>query len=574
MLTRAIVRGLITRYTQPAAPSLWWLQWTPWLGLIFVFVCLGPTAAMAQCSGIASTPAAAADCAAHATPLDTVAALDPSHPYTLAELIDIAEHNNPRTRIVWEQAKQKADQLGIAKSAYYPVLAGVAAFSDERVISPFPKPAAPRGYTMVEIPSVVPEVTLDYLLFDFGRRGAKVDAATAEKLAAGANFIYANQQVAFNVASGYYQLLTQQERLEAAQQTLKTAQTTQDAAEAQLLNGRSTLPDVLNARAETSQAVFDLESADGDEKIARVTLTETLGVEPSPNITIDGQKNTPLPDTLTMPIDALIDRAMADRPDLMAQAAQIRATDDAIRAARSEYLPKVVLSGNAAYTSVWPTTDFGELGNANQATWSGALSVEWQIFDGGARKNELAEARSRKREAQDELREKRDQATREVWTAYIAFRTALRKQQAAVALLESANSSYSASLEAYKFGVKNLVDVLTAERQLAQARYSSVAARSQLFLEAVNLEFSTGNLLRPLPRATKTSTRNPRMANHDDPKHCDLRSSDLHSVRRLQPCAVDRYYRLLLSRLDALPDYRNYSRFHPAISALALSFRI
>ncbi len=441
--------------------------------------------------------------------MDTVAKLDPTHPYTLAELIDIAEHNNPRTRIVWERAKQKADELGIAKSAYYPVLAGVAAFSDQRIIEPFPKPLSPRGYNMIEIPAIVPEVTLDYLLFDFGKRGAKVDAATAEKLAAGANFIQANQQVAFAVASAYYKLLTQQERLEAAQQTLKTAQTTQDAAEAQLLNGRSTLPDVLNARAETSQAVFDRESADGDEKISRVTLTETLGVEPSPDIIIDGEKTAPLPDALTMPIDALIARAMTDRPDLMAQAAEIRAADDAIRSAKSEYYPKIVLSANAAQTSIWPTVDYGELGNASQPTWSAALTVEWRLFDGGARKNEVAAAKSQKRAAQDELREKRDQTTREVWTAYIAFRTALRKQQAAVALLDSANASYSASLEAYKFGVKNLIDVVTAERQLAQARYSSVSARSQLFLEAVDLEFSTGNLLRPQPPATKTSTPQP-----------------------------------------------------------------
>jgi outer membrane protein len=459
----------------------------------------------AQCAGLASTPGAAADCAAHAIPLDAVAKLDPTHPYTLAELIDIAEHNNPRTRIVWERAKQKADELGIAKSAYYPVLAGVAAFSDQRIIDPFPKPLAPRGYVMVEIPAVVPEVTLDYLIFDFGRRGAKVDAATAEKLAAGANFILANQQVAFAVASAYYKLLTQQERLEAAQQTLKTAQTTQDAAEAQLLNGRSTLPDVLNARAETSQAVFDRESADGDEKISRVTLTEAVGVEPSPDIIIDGEKTAPLPDALTMPIDALIARAMADRPDLMAQVAEIRAADDAIRSAKSEYLPKIVLSANAAQTSIWPTVDYGELGNASQPTWSAAVAVEWRLFDGGARKNEVAAAKSQKRAAQDELREKRDQTTREVWTAYIGFRTALRKQQAAVALLDSANSSYSASLEAYKFGVKNLIDVVTAERQLAQARYSSVSARSQLFLEAVDLEFSTGNLLRSQPPATKTT---------------------------------------------------------------------
>jgi len=508
-MTRAIVGNLVTRYTQPLTRLERRGPGVLLLSLFLVFACLTPKITRAQCAGIASTPGAAADCAAHAIPLDTIAKLDLTHPYTLAELIDIAEHNNPRTRIVWEHAKQKADELGIAKSAYYPILAGVAAFSDERIINPFPKPLAPRGYTMTEIPAVVPEVTLDYLIFDFGKREAKVDAATAEKLAAGANFIQANQQVAFAVASAYYKLLTQQERLGAAQQTLKTAQTTQDAAEAQLLNGRSTLPDVLNARAETSQAVFDLESADGDEKIARVTLTEELGVEPSPDILIDGQKNVPLPDALTLPIDELITRAMADRPDLMAQAAEIRAADDAIRSAKSEYLPKIVLSANAAQTSIWPTVDYGQLGNASETTWSAALAVEWRLFDGGARKNELAAARSKKREAQDELREKRDQTTREVWTAYIAFRAALRKQQAAVALLDSANSSYSASLEAYKYGVKNLIDVVTAEKQLAQARYSGVSARSQLFLEAVDLEFSTGNLLRSQPPATKTSTPQP-----------------------------------------------------------------
>jgi outer membrane protein len=509
VLTRVIVESQITGYARRPTPLKGFGPGI--ILLIFLFALAGfrPLDIMGQCAGLVSTPAAAANCVTHAIPMDTVVTLDPAHPYTLAELIDIAEHNNPRTRIVWERAKQKADELGIAKSAYYPVLAGVAAFSDERIISPFPKPLAPRGYTMVEVPAVVPEVTLDYLIFDFGKREAKVDAATAEKLAAGANFIQTNQQVAFAVASAYYKLLTQQERLDAAQQTLKTAQTTQDAAEAQLLNGRSTLPDVLNARAETSQAVFDLESADGDEKIARVTLTEELGVEPSPNITIAGQNDAPLPDALTLPIDALIERAMAERPDLMAQVAEIRAADDAIRSAKSEYLPKVVLSANAAQTSIWPTVDYGQLGNVSEPTWSAALAVEWRLFDGGARKNEVAAAQSQKRAAQDELREKRDQSVREVWTAYIAFRTALRKQQAAVALLDSANSSYSASLEAYKYGVKNLIDVVTAEKQLALARYSGVSARSQLFLEAVDLEFSTGNLLRPQAPATKTSAQQP-----------------------------------------------------------------
>jgi outer membrane protein TolC len=359
---------------------------------------------------------------------------------------------------------------------------------------------------MIEIPAVVPEVTLEYLIFDFGKRGAQVDAATAEKLAGGANFIQANQNVAFHVASAYYQLLTQQERLAAAEATLKTAQTTTDAAEFQLRNGRSTLPDVLNARAESAQAVFDRESADGDEKIARVALTEAVGFEPSPDISVDAANSAPLPSDLAASIDALIARAMADRPDLAAQAAEIRAADDAIRSARAAYWPQIVLQGAAAQTSIWPTVDYGQLGNASEPTWSAALAIQWRIFDGGARKGEVAKAESQKRGAQDEMREKRDQVTREVWTAYIGFRTALRKQQAAVALLDSASASYSASLDAYKYGVKNLIDVVTAERQLAQARLSSVSARSQLFLEAVDLEFVTGNLLRKGPPATTISS--------------------------------------------------------------------
>jgi outer membrane protein TolC len=476
---------------------------------IFLYL---PARAQGQCDGIASTPGAAADCAAHAVPTGKVVPLDPAHTYSLAELIDVAERNNPRTRLAWERARQFANELGVAKSSYYPILAGVAVFADQRIINPFPKPLAPRGYVMVEIPAVVPQVSLQYLIFDFGKREAQVDAATAEKLAAGANFIQANQQVAFRVASTFYQLLTQQERLAAAEATLKTAQTTADAAEFQLRNGRSTLPDVLNARAEASQAVFDRESADGDEKIARVSLTEAVGVEPSPNITIDAGSSAPLPSELAASIDALIDRAIADRPDLAAQALEIRAADDAIRAARAEYKPKIVLQGTAAQTSIWPTADYGELGNASQATWSAALAIQWRIFDGGERKNEVLKAESKKRAAVEEMREKRDEATRQVWTAYIAFRTALRKQQAAVALLESANASYSASLDAYKYGVKNLIDVVTAEKQLAQARLSNVSARSQLFLEAVELEFVTGNLLRTTPPATTTSPAPPNTA--------------------------------------------------------------
>ena len=474
------------------------------LNVLFLSLLLAFSArALGQCAGKVSSPAAAADCAARETPREGRAILDPVHAYTLAELIDLAEDHNPSTRTIWERAKQNARELGLAKSAYYPELDGLAVFGDERLINPFPKPLAPRGYVMVEVPIVRPEVTLQYLIFDFGKREASVEFAKEEKFAAGADVIQVNQALAFRVASAYYQLVTAQERLQATQDILRTAQTTQDAAENRLDNGLATLPDVLNARAETAQAVFDEESADGDEKIARVTLTEAVGADPSPNIVIDSQRSAPLPERLTMSIEALIDRAMKNRPELMAQTLRIRSAEAHIRAAKAEYKPQIVVSGSVAQTSVWPSADYGQLGPASEPTWSVELGIHWRIFDGGVRKNELLVAESKRREAEDELTTRVDETTREVWTAYIGFRTALRKHEAAVALLESGNESYSASLDAYKYGVKNLVDVVTAEKQLAQARLSSVSARSELFLEAVNLEFATGNLLRNQPPTTR-----------------------------------------------------------------------
>ena len=146
-----------------------------------------------QCAGEVSTASNAASCTARSIPQRTVTSIDPKHSYSLAELIDIAEHNNPGTRIAWEHAKQRADELGIERSAYYPVLAGIATFAALRTVVPVPKALVPAGYITADVRLVQPEVTLQYVLFDSGKRKARVDAATAQTLAAGANFMGANQ---------------------------------------------------------------------------------------------------------------------------------------------------------------------------------------------------------------------------------------------------------------------------------------------------------------------------------------------------------------------------------------------
>ena len=59
--------------------------------------------------------------------------LDPAKIYTLSELVNVAEQNNPETRVAWENAKAKAADLGIARSSLFPTLAAAALADSYRV---------------------------------------------------------------------------------------------------------------------------------------------------------------------------------------------------------------------------------------------------------------------------------------------------------------------------------------------------------------------------------------------------------------------------------------------------------
>jgi outer membrane protein TolC len=433
--------------------------------------------------------------------------LDPQKPYRLEELIDLAERTHPRTRIAWERVSQRAAELGLARSEWYPVLAAIALGANQHIINPFPKPLAPNGYTMVDLPAAEGALQLEYVLFDFGRRATLVDAAKTRRLAADAALFREAQSVAFDTAKAYYNLLTAGERMQAMTQILQTAQTTQTAAEAQLANGRATLPDVLNARAAAAQAVYDRAVAEGDQRIARVELREAVGVTPSEEIAIDQQLQLPDPDAVSRTIEDLVRQALKDRPDLEGLAREIHVAEDEIRAAHSSYRPTVTAASAYGETALWPLSDYGTLGNAARITWSATLKLNWTLFDGGRRHNELLLAESKQRAAQAELQLNQDHATREVWSAYLRFQTAVRRREAAESLLQAADTSYAASLEAYQYGVKNLIDVVSAEKQLSQARLAHVEARSELLVSAVSLQYATGTLLRP-PATNRAASDN------------------------------------------------------------------
>ncbi len=68
-------------------------------------------------------------------------AIGPSHPYSLTELVDVAERNNKQTRIAWEQARQAAIGVGISRAALLPslTLSALGGFRHETTPSPTPQ---------------------------------------------------------------------------------------------------------------------------------------------------------------------------------------------------------------------------------------------------------------------------------------------------------------------------------------------------------------------------------------------------------------------------------------------------
>jgi outer membrane protein len=454
------------------------------------------SASISNCDSVITTRDAAR-CIGSERPNAPIPVLDPNHTYTLPELIDITEMASPEGRIGWATAKRALERTGIDRALYLPILSLVAEGSHSRVIVPFPEPIAPRGYVIVEEPLLAEHLEIEYDLLDFGR-GPKLDGSKALEIASTLQLGRIHQTLAYATATQFYRTQSAMGQLAAAKVILQTAETLLSNAQSQYDNGRATIPDLQNAQAGADEARYNLASAEGEVQKAKLALTEAIGVEPSAEIQIVEQKDSDLPGSFDTSIEELIHNAWKTRPDLLARAAELRSAHDAYRTARAAYLPKASFDATGGQTNAWPTADYGVVGPAGVATWSVEAKLRWEIFN-GARKHEIESTLAEQKAAGEEQRATQDTVSREVWEAYVDYHTALEQLHASQSFLASAQISYDSSLDAFKYGVRSLVDVVESEQQLAQARLALVRSQAQLMQSAAALSYATGALLQGNP---------------------------------------------------------------------------
>lgn len=424
-----------------------------------------------------------------AKPHDNIA-LAPDKTYTLAELIDFAEQHNPETRVAWEAAKSKADELGIARSSLYPTLTAVALAVSLRTASLIGEYFHRQTEGVFE-----PILHVEYLVFDVGGRSGGIDVAKANLLASDLAFNDTHRRIIYQVAEAYYRLLNAQGQRQSAESSLENAKAVEEDATARLENGLATKPDELEATAARAQADFDLQAAIGAVDIARGDLATALGVDPGTAFTVEGIDQLKLPSSIADSVDQEMARAFCQRPDLLRELARLRAANASIKQVRSAYFPTLSFKGDGGLARAYGQQDLLPGSYAQGEVWTAELELRWNLFDGARREYRIAQANADKKAAQAHIDALLDQIADQVWAAYTNMRTALRQQQAAAALLTASQESYDAAHESYGYGVRNLLDVVSAQKALAQARSEDVSARAQLLLQATNLAFQTADFI-------------------------------------------------------------------------------
>jgi len=406
--------------------------------------------------------------------------LEPGATFTLADVVDIALRNNPVTRTAWLEALSAAAELGSTRSAYYPRL-------DLTVDATRMQQSALGGQFDLLENTYGPTVDLSWLVLDLGGRAADAEDARLGLLAADWTHTATVQNVILGVQQTFVLYLNSKAQLEAARTNVAQAQAALDAAEARHDAGVATIAEVLQAKTAMSQAQLAVDRLSGQVLALRGSLATAMGLPASTPYDV-GNLPVDLPlELTTRTAEELIDEARAARPDLAAARLEAEQAAARIRSARAQGLPKLWLGASASRVYYDPATyaDYGD-------SWSARLLLGVPLFTGFETKYSTEKAKQDAAASASRADTLEQQVILEVWTSYYGLQTATQLVSTSRDLLASAEQSERVAMGRYQEGVGTILDLLTAQAALADARAEEILARSGWFYALAQLAHDTG----------------------------------------------------------------------------------
>ena len=335
-------------------------------------------------------------------------------------------------------------------------------------------------------------VTLSQLLTDFGRTVNLVSSSKLLEKAQNSNTLATAEDIVLATDQAFYNALQAQALLKVAQQTVTTRQSVENQINTLTENKLRSNLDLSFAQVNLSQAKLLQLDAQNNVESTIAALTAVLGLDKRVQLELSDEDSQPPSPPLD--VDALINTALQQRPDLQALNYDQQAAEKFRRAQRDQLFPTLSALGMAGGTPVRPDCFGGCFPNYFISSWYGAIGVNMTvpIFNGFLFTAEASEAKYRAQAAAENTRDLRDQVVRDVRTAWLTTNTAFQRVTVSAELAKQADLSLSLAQQRYQLGLGSIVELSQGQLQQTDAAIGYVNAQYQYRLALSTLNFEIG----------------------------------------------------------------------------------
>jgi OMF family outer membrane factor len=294
------------------------------------------------------------------------------------------------------------------------------------------------------------------------------------------------QEILFQVISTYYRVLLAKKQLEVSEAAARTAQAIMERSQARFESGLVVESDLLTAKVRMASRQQELIQDKNNLEMDRARLNTAVGVPIESSFELDeSQVERAVPVAALAEIEA---KALVDRPDLKQIQSEEAAQRQSVAIAKSAFGPRV--NAIARWEMDNPTLLAGGGGN----NWLGGVEVQFDIFQGGAKRAELSRQRAFEEKAVAMKQAASDAVRLEVRRAYYELDTSRQQVEVARATIAQAEESLRINQNRYESGLTTIADLLSAEELARRSQADYWEAVYRFHTGYANLELATGTL--------------------------------------------------------------------------------
>ena len=299
--------------------------------------------------------------------------------------------------------------------------------------------------------------------------------------------------VVLAVGGAYLQVIAAAARVESAKAQLATANALYDQTSQQRNVGLLAQIDVNKSQVQVLTQKQRLSSLQNDLSKQKINLARLTGLPP--NDRYDLTDNVPFAEAPVLGQEDAVMQALAQRPDVKASEAQIRAAERTLSAARSERLPSLSLSGDYGVIGTNPSQSHG--------TFSVAGTLRIPIWQGGRTEGDIEQANASLAQRRAELEDLKSRVESEVRNAFLDLEAATSQVEVARQNLDVTRDTLTLTRQRFDAGVTDSVEVSQAQSSVASAELDYINSVFAHNVAKLSLARATGGAVDNFPRYLK-----------------------------------------------------------------------